>query len=228
MITTNAFCRVFHVRYNDATGTAFTVDREGKQYLVSARHVFEGIGQSEMIEVEQGGSWKTLEVNLIGVPSSSADVIVLSPSLRLSPAYPLPIVKSDMTLGQEVYFLGFPFNLYTEVGAINQNFPVPLIKRACLSGSLGNNGEDRIWLLDGINNPGFSGGPVLFRKLGENMNGELMVMGIISGYRFQEEPIYANGKPLPINAKSNTGIIYAFDAEIAINIIDSNPNGLII
>lgn len=54
MITTNVFNQVFHVRYANATGTAFTVDLDGRQYLVSARHVFpNAIGTFNIKEAEQ-------------------------------------------------------------------------------------------------------------------------------------------------------------------------------
>ena len=39
MITVNVLHRVFFIKAQ-SYGTAFTLDKEGKQYLVTARHVF--------------------------------------------------------------------------------------------------------------------------------------------------------------------------------------------
>ena len=43
MITTNAIQRTFHIKRSDASGTAFAIDRASRQYLVTARHVVDGI-----------------------------------------------------------------------------------------------------------------------------------------------------------------------------------------
>ena len=44
MITRNVIQRIFHIKRDNSTGTAFTIDRGSKQYLATARHVVEGIG----------------------------------------------------------------------------------------------------------------------------------------------------------------------------------------
>lgn len=225
MITTNAIRRVFNVRYGGATGTAFAIDHEERQYLISAKHVFPDIIEKGTIEIKHEGTWKTIEVTVTGRAAGKLDVIVLSPSIRLSPAFDLPLASGGMVLGQDVHFLGFPYGLSTEVGEINNDLPVPLIKRACISGKIGEK-KKSYWLLDGLNNPGFSGGPVVFQKVHGNDRDTLYVMAIISAYRVHEEPIYQNGSPLPINSRSNTGIIIAYDSDIAKDLITQNPNGL--
>jgi hypothetical protein len=102
--------------------------------------------------------------------------------------------------------------------------------------------ETRIWVLDGINNEGFSGGPVLYGT-GENQE----VFAVISG--FHQEPLEvlpasnpgekqtSSVPPSPelpgaqpkepqkeiVNA--NSGFIIAFDIEPAIKAIQNHPVG---
>ena len=42
MITTNVIQRTFFVKIGNMTGAAFTIDRNGRQYLVTARHIAGG------------------------------------------------------------------------------------------------------------------------------------------------------------------------------------------
>ena len=55
MITSNVIQRTFHIRRDNSTGTAFTIDRGSKQYLVTARHVVEGIESGNAIEIFHEG-----------------------------------------------------------------------------------------------------------------------------------------------------------------------------
>jgi hypothetical protein len=224
VITTNVFNRTFNVRYKNSSGTAFTVDIDGRQYLISARHVFPDITGPAVIEIFHKDGWHDLPVALTGFPSTKADVIVLAPAQRLSPAYPLPISPAGAIIGQEVHFLGFPYGLRMEIGEMNNHFPLPLVKRACLSAQIGASNE-KMWLLDGFNNPGFSGGPVVFRPPGLPAS-DLKVLGIISAYRYEEQPAYLENKATEYRIRSNTGIVYAYHADIALQIIATNPNGL--
>ena len=72
----------------------------------------------------------------------------------------MPPSINGILYGQEAYFLGFPFDLEWEVAdeALNRSFPLPILKRSIVSAMLFDIPQKLI-LLDGINNPGFSGGP---------------------------------------------------------------------
>ena len=39
MMTANVFRRTFFIRHRELTGTAFTIDQGGRQYLVTAAHI---------------------------------------------------------------------------------------------------------------------------------------------------------------------------------------------
>jgi hypothetical protein len=53
---------------------------------------------------------------------------------------------------------------------VNDGYPLPLIKGALMSGSAGyGTGKPETFLLDGHNNPGFSGGLLSFNQQGIRM-----------------------------------------------------------
>ena len=55
-------------------------------------------------------------------------------------------MDSDLAIGQEVFFLGFPYGLGSELGELNDDFPLPFIKRAIVSAMDDSNGS-RIFFL---------------------------------------------------------------------------------
>ena len=82
--------------------------------------------------------------------------------------------------------------------------------------------DENYILLDGHNNPGFSGGPVIFKKNNHGKN--FIVAGVVSGYHFAREPVYENEeqeqKESPMGYyKSNTGIIIVYNIEHALSLI---------
>ena len=189
MLTFNVYDRVFNVKWNGGRGTAFTSDVDGKQYLISARHVFKGIKDTDQIEILLESEWKKVSVVLVGRSSGNADVIVLAPSHPIGANHPLPLAKGGITLSQDVYFVGYPYGKHSAAIASDGKLHLPLVKKACLSG-FHESPNGRLWLLDGFNNSGFSGGPVIV----VDQPGNEAVFGIISGYRLSEESVYNKGK----------------------------------
>lgn len=223
MITANVIHRVLHIRAGQSTGTAFTIEHDGRQYLITAAHVVAKQHTPYEIEIFHNGAWKKLELNLTGI-AAHADIAVFAAPFLLSPTLPMPASADKVTYGQDVYFLGFPYGISPESKGLNRAYPFPLVKRACLSAIVTENGAN-VWLLDGLNNPGFSGGPIVFRPIGQSLNGQMKVMGVVSGYRFAEEPVYHQGEVAPVTVRANTGIIIAYDIKHAIEEINKNPNG---
>ena len=43
MITSNVIHRVFKIQYEDSEGTGFTIDVEGCEYLITAKHIVESL-----------------------------------------------------------------------------------------------------------------------------------------------------------------------------------------
>ena len=218
MITANVIHRVFWIRCGSAMGTAFAIDVDGKQYLTTARHVVTSVPSPLSVEVFSNGAWASLPARLVGHGLADVDVSVLATDRRLTPSDLLLEASSDgMAYGQEVFFLGFPYGMTGRFLFGTDGCPLPLVKRATLSLFHGS-----VYLLDGHNNPGFSGGPVVFSPPGVP---RYKVAGIISGFQANEEPIYSGGQPTPLVYKYNTGIIVSHPIERAVELIRSNPDG---
>ena len=127
-----------------------------------------------------------------------------------------------MTLAQDVYFLGFPFGMSTDIGDLNLNFPLPFVKKAILSAF----GKDEgLVLLDGHNNPGFSGGPVVAGGSAVDGSG-VGIIGVISGYRADRQAVRDSSKNEgPYTYDMNTGIIHVWSGCRVNQLIQNNPIG---
>lgn len=224
MITTNILQRTFQISFEKSFGTCFTVDVDERQYLITARHLVSEMTGAVTVKILHDRQWKELPVKLVGHSKGDADISVLAPGQQLSPDYPLNPSSAGLGLGQDVYFLGFPYGLITDVGGLNNGFPMPLIKKGIVS-SLGFDETGNYILLDGHNNPGFSGGPVVFTRLGGPVD-ELSVAGVVSGYHYQYEPIYQKQHETPLSYKYNTGIIVTYSIRHAMDLIHENPIGI--
>jgi hypothetical protein len=116
-----------------------------------------------------------------------------------------------------VYFLGFPYGVLSGVIFGDAGHPLPLVKRALFSSFAG-----EAYLLDGHNNPGFSGGPVVFGRGGDIPN---CVGAVVSSYRFSPEPVFLDRSETALTYRYNTGIIVSYKIETALALIRSNPIG---
>ncbi len=223
MITSNVVTRIFNLKYKNSMGTCFSIDIDNKQYFVTAKHVIENLKDGDSISISRDDNeWENFNVKLIG-HSKYADVSVFALPILLN-GFALPASSDGLIYGQDMYFLGFPFGLKANIGALNRGFPLPLVKKAILS-SIFHVDNITFLLLDGFNNPGFSGGPVVFKKPNTK---DFIVCGVVSSYRYELVETLQDGKPTNIKAISNTGIIIAHSIESALEIIKDNPNGVII
>jgi|SRR3989344_1777776 len=223
MITINVIQRVFRLKYKANAGTCFSIDVNGKQYLVTARHVLqikdangkvtEEFKTAETVELLQDNKWISQLGTLIG-HSDIADISVFTIPTNI-PAHPLPATMQGFAYGQELYFLGFPYGLKSDIGTLNRNFPLPFVKKGILSAMFFNE-PGKFFFIDGHNNPGFSGGPVVFKKPNTN---EFQVAGVIQGYQPEYEE--KSGSLVPIQ-NTNSGIIKAYSINNAIDIISRN------
>lgn len=219
-VATNIVQRTFNIRHKEKLGTCFTLDLDGRRYLVTARHIVEKIKDRDVISILHGGRWIPFDVALVGHGNGDVDVSVLAPQVVLGANHALNATTAGLQYAEDVFFLGFPYGLNFEIGALNAEFPVPLVKRAIVSAlGLG----DVPMLLDGHNNPGFSGGPVVRRW---NSDGQTVV-GVISEYMEEPESVEDRaGNELPYVHHTNTGIIVVWEIRHAIELVESNPIGL--
>ena len=237
MFTNALFGRIFKIRHRDSIGTAFALEHEGCQYLVTAKHCVQEIVGDTSIGIFIEGKWQPLQIKLTGHGGGSVDVSVLSPSIQLAPTYnPSRFKPTGASLGDDVYFLGYPLGLHTNFFEYS-SLPLPIIKKAYLSGVIGDPPNSH-FLLDGHNNRGFSGGPVVTHRIDERKPeggtssskwpGRIYgLLGIISAFRVEMERAY-EGDTLSntIQVPTNSGLMIVFPAGRAIEIIQENPNGI--
>ena len=224
-VTTNILQRTFQIRLGESIGTCFTIDIDGRQYIVTAKHVVDSITDSA--EILRDGTYKEIPISVIGHGNGDIDISVLATDFRLSPTHPLPASSKGIVLAQDVYFLGFPYGLANSIEniqTINRAFPLPLVKKGIVSAFSDENGTTK-FLLDAHNNPGFSGGPVVFSRPEDSYTGELKVAAVISGYHSKSEPVYQNNMPTPLTYEYNTGIVIATGIRHAVDLIRDNPVG---
>ncbi|MEH6477748.1 MAG: serine protease [Sneathiella sp.] len=220
MITSNVLERLFFIRFGNATATCFTIVVDNREYIITAKHVVEQIGAEDTIQLKLNNQWINLDVKLVGHAEDDVDISVLSTDRVLTPAnHPMQPTSKGMIYGQDMYFLGYPFGWTGELTmAGNGGSPLPFVKKAILA-LLGG----KTFYLDGHNNKGFSGGPVIFK----NANGpnEFKVGGVISGYTAVEQPVLHEGRKTPLIVQDNTGIISVMDINGAVKVIKDNPIG---
>ena len=224
MVTTNVIQRTFNIRHRMSQGTAFTIDRAGRQYLVTARHVVEGIVPGETIDVWHEDQWTHLDVNIGGMGQGELDIAVLTCTFQISPVHPLEADSAGMVYGQPAYILGFPYGRDSGGAEINRGLPIPFVKSGVISAfTLG--GVKKVYV-DTHANEGFSGGPVVFRpQQGRREPHELRVAGVVTGYIQHRRALHdADGNHL-VNVGENTGIVVAVDVQHVIDLIDANPIG---
>jgi hypothetical protein len=225
MVPNNILQRTFQIKYGDKTGTCFTLDFDGRQYLITARHLFIPREiEDQTIRIFYNEDWAKLSYSIVGFGEGDVDIAVLALEYIISPLHPLVPTTNGIILGQDAYFLGFPYGLRCEVGALNGNFPIPLVKKACVSMFSLNGPGPAILLLDGQNNLGFSGGPVVFAMKEQGVTS--YVAGVISGFRYEWEHIFNDNEKTELRIKYNTGIIIVFAIDYAITLIKANPIGI--
>ncbi len=162
-------------------------------------------------------------MKLVGRCEGEIDIAVLSAPIQLSPVFDLPATAAGIVWGQDVYFLGFPYGWYGDIGKTNRDFPMPFVKKAILSCVFTGDKGVQHFFLDGHNNPGFSGGPVVFKEPNKK---DFKVASVISGYRYMNEPIFAGEDQVPLMYRYNTGIIISYGIKYAVDLIEVNPAGL--
>lgn len=222
MVTANILQRVFLVKYGNATGTCFTLEVDGRQYIITAAHVVEGIQRQDTINLQYKNTWKNLSTTLVWSGAPDSDIAVLAIPFQLSHDLPVTPTTNGIFLSQDVFFLGFPYGLFTDIKEAGNGWPIPFVKKGIVSAFRHSEKKVTDLYIDGHNNSGFSGGPVVFSDPGSR---DIKVAGVISGYESTQEPIYDAGITTELRWLYNTGIIIVYDIAHAVEGIRTNPIG---
>jgi hypothetical protein len=216
--TSNVLYRVLRLRTATATGSAFTIEVDGHQYLVTARHLLNGSGSESEVELWLEGRWSKVRVRAIYPAKEVVDIAALDLGRPVTVTFPLEPSSGGLTLGQQVYFLGYPYGLGTSTAApAPPGFgELPFLKSGIVSALDDRDPGSGILYLDGQNNPGFSGGPIVFWHAPSR---SFRVAGVVRGYRNEALPVLKRGNLDDPDARayndlytrSNSGIVIGYD-----------------
>jgi len=220
-LTSEVLTRVINIKVANKQGTGFFVENKSKAYIVTAKHI---IGDSLKhkstitIKVYHDNIWKDLTGTVLLHINPKIDIAIIESNLKISPNH-FELSSNGIIIGETGYFLGFPFGLRMENigGDMNPDFPLPFVKKASISAIIKKSGIT-LQFLDGHNNPGFSGGPVVFKNRTGKSKYQWSIIGVISGYINENKELTTPFQKLQY--KENSGIILSYGAEHISEIIE--------
>ncbi|MBU4434670.1 MAG: serine protease [Alphaproteobacteria bacterium] len=217
--------RTLRIRYAHGPGSAIMICVRGRGYLVTARHVVEGIQAGENIEFRVDDVWMPIPIRQAKLSELDDIAILISDNVN-EQGLDEALISGLLTVGQPVAYCGFPLGL-EGVAPAGHRWPIPLVKAATYSGSILQNGR-MVHLFDTLNNKGFSGGPIF----AQDPAGMVKLAAIVSGYHFDRHLDVmrrAEGgvfEPVPDFAvQPNSGFMKAVPIPRALELVAEIENG---
>ena len=216
MIQTNILYRTFFIKAAQY-GTAFTMNVDDIEYLVTAKHLLNASEREFELQIFHDKKWLRGIATVVGHARGEIDISVLRVDSRLTPpGFNVTPSMGDLALGQDVFFLGFPYKMWGDVGSFMGGLPCPFAKKGTLS-SLSFE-TPQVLYVDAINNEGFSGGPLFFYPMGKP--NELRIAGVVSKFRVEQEAVLdEHGDPTKMTVPYNTGFLVAYGIKHAFELI---------
>ena len=211
--------RTIFIKAGNEAGTAFGVDYQGKMYLVTARHVIAGLpAENATIQVWQDNQWKDYHtVKTIFPSSGDVDIAVFETDEKVTNPYSVVTASNGQaTMGQQVWFLGYPWGIASK---FKSGKVAPFIKRGTMSAIDTTNPDAIVIYIDGFNNPGFSGGPIVFWDFSKHT---YEILGVVKGYREDSAKVFVNGQHVDTNLLVNSGILVGYSISHAMKAIEEN------
>ena len=215
LVPVQCWLRTFKIVSGGYSATCFVISRHDRQWLITAKHftdVAAAAGGSLQLLPHEGGEDTNISPEWVPLAQPGADIAVFSLGEHklARDELTLPASAEGLALSQDVYFLGYPLS-----GRVPFVGTLPFVKRAIASARGVINGVN-VWLLDGHNNPGFSGGPVVF-NLGAAGGPVWQVLGVVSAYVTEAIAVTGGEGEVP----ANSGIVVVYDIKHAIDAIDA-------
>lgn len=229
--------RIFQIRFGEKAGTCFVIDVDQKQYIVTAKHLVPRINPTDTVKISINENWLSLKIRVIFPKNEHTDIVALAANTIIAPKMEIFVSAGDIILGQDIYFLGFPYGLSSRGGDAFIT-KLAFVKKGILSAMSTGGASDQIMYVDGHNNPGFSGGPVIFANYSKQ--DRLQIAGVVSGYKAQPIKVYESEvksketktdqekKKFIQYVRENTGIVIAYKIGEILEAINKNPIGPII
>src|SRR5687768_16012965 len=100
MVTSNILQRTFYVKYEKYLGTAFTIELNDSQYLVSVNHTFPYLKSGEVINyaIFRNNKWEEMIGNIYTHDSKDVDIVLISLENDISPRHPIELSLKGVIL----------------------------------------------------------------------------------------------------------------------------------
>ena len=104
-VTSNVLRRTLLIQASE-TGTAFTIEVDRRQYVVTAKHIVGKLPNDAQstIQVRKKAGWSPLKVWIFKC-DDPVDIAVLVAASQLTVDYPLEPTSNGMMVGQDAYFV---------------------------------------------------------------------------------------------------------------------------
>ena len=221
--------QTFQVQTAAGTGTAFTIEVDERQYIVTAQHVF-GSASPQTVEMQTSpAGWRQVPVTLIAMAGPPVDIVVLATNSVLGSRSRVPVGVGTVSYGQEVRFLGYPFGLdFTPIPGV-RTAPLPFIKAGILSALRPVPNEPGLLELfvDAAGNPGFSGGPLILPRR-STTNGDSIVWhiaGVVTSGVTHRAPLKDVSGAVVGFVNVDAGILRATSIDAVTRMVRANPTG---
>lgn len=208
-ISTHVTSRVIRFKEDLGQAAAFTIEVDGHQYIITAKHNLKKATASIKFKLFLNEKWSAFTADAIYPFDEDADMVAFDVDKKVTVETSLG-TEGKISIGQQVYFVGYPHGLATRGGLKQKGLEIAFVKAGVLSAIDARNADKVIYYVDGAANPGFSGGPIVVK------NGETYhVFGVIRGYEAEPLPVvekadFKNLKALAykdLYVRGNTGIV---------------------
>jgi hypothetical protein len=242
--TANVLTRITIVRSNYGSGTAFSIDVDQREYWITAKHILTGAkhppygtitAKSAVLRLLDPGAeserWLPVNFSVLDV-GKDIDIVVLAPPtpLLVNPMRSVKATLDGAVLGGDCEFLGYPSAIGSAwVARLEEgkSYWMPYVKH-CFVSSLPLPTGTKAIILDGVNNPGFSGGPVIFRT-----GADQQIIAVVSGIVTEPAEVIPSAanrpakstQPHKTKVDTNSGFIVAYSIDTAIEAIHKEPIG---
>ena len=221
--------QTFQVRVNNRTGTAFTVEVDERQYIVTAQHLL-GSANPQAVEMWiSADGWRQVPVEIVGIAKPPVDVAVLATNFALGSRSRVSVGVETVDYGQALWFLGYPFGLDFEPVPDFRAAPLPFVKAGILSGLRRVPNEKGLleFFVDAAGNKGFSGGPLILRRRSANEGGIVTwhVVGVVTSRITHPVPLKNVSGTVVGSVDVDAGILRATSIDAVTRLIRANPVG---
>lgn len=212
--------RTICIKVGAEMGTAFAVDYQSKLYLITAKHLVGGLPlQNATIQIWKAGQWNDYHtIKTIFPASSDVDIAIFETDEKVMTPYTVSVIDDigGPTMGQQVWFLGYPYGISSH---FQGGLIAPFIKRGTMSAVDATNPKAVVLYIDGFNNPGFSGGPIVYWDFSKH---KYEIVGVVQGYREDSAKTLINGRQVDTQFLVNTGILVGYSISPAMKAIEDN------